>query len=56
MTSKNGMFNSIDTLREETGKKFDYISSRQCQTLWNIYQRCSTHREFEQKAKAYLGW
>ena len=56
MLSKQGMFNQIQELRNETGRHFDHIFSRQTQTLWNIYQRCRTHKEFREKAKAYLEW
>ena len=50
------MFDQIQELRNETGRHFDRISSRQTQTLWNIYQRCTRHKEFREKAKAYLEW
>lgn len=56
MLSKQGMFDQIDELRKETGKLRDLITSRQCQTLWNIYQRCKTKKEFRQQAKGYLNW
>lgn len=56
MLSKQGLFDQIQTLRNETGRHFDLITSRQVQTLWNIYQRCRTHKEFREKGKAYLGW
>ena len=56
MLSKAGMFDQIQLLRNETGKHFELITSRQVQTLWNIYQTCSRHNEFRQKAKDYLNW
>lgn len=56
MISKQGLFDQIQELRNETGKIYTKITSRQVQTLWNIYQRCTRHIEFRQKAKAYLGW
>ena len=56
MLSKQGMFDQIQQLRNETGRHFDLITSRQTQTLWNIYQRCTRHKEFKEKARKYLMW
>lgn len=56
MLSKAGLFDSIRELREETGKHFELITSRQVQTLWNIYQRSTRKAEFKEKAKLYLQW
>lgn len=56
MLSKQGMFDQIQTLRNETHRHFDLITSRQVQTLWNIYQKCTKHEEFRGKAKNYLNW
>ena len=56
MLSKQGMFDQIQLLRNETGNHFTLITSRQTQTLWNIYQRCFRHKEFREKAKSYLEW
>ena len=56
MLSKLGMFDQIQVLRNESGRHFDRITSRQVQTLWNIYQRCKTHKEFRKQARGYLEW
>ena len=50
------MFDQIQVLRNEAGRHFDLITSRKVQTLWNIYQRCTRHQEFREKAKAFLEW
>lgn len=56
MLSKQGMFDQIQQLRNETGRIFEIISSSQCQSLWKIYQRYTRHKEFREKARYYLGW
>ncbi len=56
MLSKQGMFDQIQQLRNETGRHFEIISSRQCKSLWGIYKICTRHKEFKEKAREYLGW
>ena len=56
MLSKQGLFDEISQIRRETGRYFDLITSRQVQTLWNIYQGCTRKVEFREKAKGYLNW
>ena len=56
MLSKAGFFDEIRKLREETNKIYDLITSRQVQTLWNIYQRSTRRNEFREKARLYLEW
>lgn len=56
MLSKQGMFDQIQILRKETGRIYDLIGHRFTHTLWHLYTRCKTHKEFRQKAKNLLGW
>ena len=56
MLSKQGMFDCIQELRNETGRHFDHIGQRMCHTMWHLYTKCTRKVEFKQKAKNLLGW
>ena len=56
MNGRNGMFDCIQQLRNETGRHHDLIGSRMCQTLKHLYLKCKRHDEFKLKAKNLLGW
>lgn len=56
MLSKQGMFDLIQELRNETGRHFDLIGQRMTLTLWHLYTKCKKRAEFKEKAKNLLGW
>lgn len=52
MKSQKNFYNKIYELRKETSN-YNNITTRQIQTLWNIY---SDVERFKESAKGYLNW
>ena len=56
MRSGRNLYKTIEEIRKETNNPRTLLTSRQCNTLWNIWTRSKNKDEFKRTAKSYLGW